>query len=261
MSRLLIQGGGGAGTALLRQGAPGQALLTQGNYQDLGSSGAYLSLPGSAGNYLSAPHNAAYNPAGDFTIIAYVVMPDWTPSATEPTIASKYVSAANGAWRMFMDNSPAGMAALGISIGGVSDTALGTVTTESITGVAANEGVWLKMEYETSTGLVDMFYSKDPPYREPETVTWQTLQLNRASTAGVLGAGNTANLNIGAYNDGATNPFAGRIYRVAGYTSLTEATGNKIFDMDPKDWVSGSSWVSSRTGETWTLNGTASVVK
>ncbi|HEY5443803.1 MAG TPA: hypothetical protein VIJ87_04885 [Pyrinomonadaceae bacterium] len=260
MSRLLIQGGGGAGTALLMQGAPGQALLTQGNYQDLGGSGAYLSLPGSAGNYLSAPHNAAYNPAGDFTVIAYVLSPDWTPS-TEQTIASKYVSAANGAWRMLIDNSPLGMASLAISIAGVADQASGTVTTESITGVAANEGVWLKMEFETSTGLVDMFYSKDPPYKEPETITWTTLQLNRAATAGVLGAGNTANLEIGSFNGGANSPFNGRIYRVAGYTSLTEATGNKIFDMDPKDWVSGSSWVSSRTGETWTLNGTASVVK
>jgi len=258
MSKLLVQGSGG-GQALLCQGAPGLALLTQGSAEQYRNS-PYLSLPGTAGNYASTPHAAGLNPAGDFTVIAYIVSPDWTPSA-EQTIASKYVSAANGAWRMLIDNSPLGMAGFAHSIGGVADQASGTVTVESLTGVGANEGIWMKHEYETATGLVDMFYSFDQEFKEPETITWTTLQLNRAGTAGVLGAGNTANLEVGSFNGGASSPFNGRIYRVAGYTSLTEATGNKIFDMDPKDWVSGSSWVSSRTGETWTLNGTASVVK
>ena len=259
MSKLLVQGSGG-GQALLCQGAPGLALLTQGSAEQYLNS-PYLSLPGTVGNYLSTPHSAALNPAGDFTVIAYALSPDWTPSADQ-TIAGKYgATAANGAWRMLVDSSPLGMLVFAQSVGGVSDAATTSITLEALTGVAANEGIWLKQEFETATGLVDMFYSFDPEWKEPETVTWTTLQLNRAATAGVLGAGNTANMNVGAFNGGASAPFNGRIYRVAGYTSLTEATGNKIFDMDPKDWVSGSSWVSSRTGETWTLNGTASVVK
>lgn len=264
MSRLLIQGGGGAGTALLAQGAPGLALLSQGSSQQYLSGIPYLSLPGTVGNYLSTPHAAILNPAGDFTVVSYVVSPDWTPSVDQ-TIAAKYVSAANGAWRSHIESSPVGTFAFPISIAGVSDQAVTSITIEDNTGVAANEGVWLKQEFQSSTGSVDMFYSKESPLMEPESVTWvQTAGwLNRGSTAGVLGAGNTANLNVGAYNDGATAPFNGRIYRVAGYSTITDASelANKLFDMDPKDWVSGGSWVSSRTGETWTLNGTASVTK
>src|SRR3982751_880172 len=107
MSRLLKQGAGGAGTALLIQGGS-LALLSQGSSQQYLDGIPYLSLPGTVGNYLSTPHAAILNPPGDFAVISYVLSPDWTPSGADQTIAAKYVTVANGAWRSHVESSPTG---------------------------------------------------------------------------------------------------------------------------------------------------------
>jgi hypothetical protein len=61
---------------------------------------------------------------------------------------------------------------------------------------------------------------------------------------------NTDPLRIGADALGASF-FKGRIYRA----TLFDASVLPLVDMNPADWVSGTSWVSALTGETWNLVG------
>jgi hypothetical protein len=141
--------------------------------------GQYVLEPGTSGNYVSSPHRAELNPAGDFTFIVYAAADDWTPAA-QFSLGSKYVSAANGAWRFYVTASgPAGILGLGHSVGGVANDVLTTSTVQAVTGIADGDGVWLKFERTASTGSVDFFYSLDASTVDPEAVTWATSPTHR----------------------------------------------------------------------------------
>jgi len=220
---------------------PGNPVLTD----------AYVLEPGTAGNNVSTPHQAGFDPAGDLVVVTYIAPDDWTPAATQ-CVASDYTTAANGAWRLTLNT--AGTLSFQNSVGGVADVANCTIAPP---GVGDGFGVWLYWYRQSSDGTTDFKYSYDLPTADPATIVWTNIQINRAAQLGVLTAP-TADVHIGGFAAGATDPFAGKIYRVIAYTSTAMST--KLWDMRPGDWTSGTTWVSAATGETWTINGTASVV-
>lgn len=214
---------------------------------------AYVLEPGTSGNNVSTPHDAAYEPAGDFTVVMYVAPDAWVPG-TETALASEYDSATDGAWICTLLTS--GFLRVTAATGGA---AFNSSCTIAPPGVVDGVGQWLQFSRQSSDGSCDFKYNQvDDETADPQTITWTNIQVNRAGTLGVLDSPATADVHIGGRSTGA-NPFAGKMYRTVFYDGITPATGTKLWDMNPAEWVSGASWVSS-TGETWTLNGTASIV-
>lgn len=236
------------GTMLRRRTA-----LTQTPIPTFTITDAYVLEPGTASNNVSTPHVVAYDPAGDMTVVTYIAPDSWRP-ATAQVIASDYNTAADGAWQVRLNS--AGTLSFAASVGGVA------ATTASTSIVVPNTrdgfGKWLYFYRQSSNGQCDFKYSNDPPSTAPESVTWTNIQINRAGTLGVLTAPTTS-VQVGGFALGVSSPFAGKIFRTTLYHAVTPVT--KIWDMNPGDWSGvGNTWVSAATGETWTINGTASVV-
>ena len=70
-----------------------------------------------------------------------------------------------------------------------------------------------------------------------------------SGTSGVLDASTTGSVLLG-------RQLAGRIYSAQVYDGID---GTLAVDFDAGDYESGSTWASSETGETWTINGNASI--
>ncbi len=224
----------------------------QGADRDRTITAAYVLEPGISGSNVSTPHDAADVPAGDFTQVVCVALDFWNPAATT-SLHAKYDVAATGTFSVKVLNGKT--LTVTYSVAAANSNATSTV----VLPIENEDIVWLKTERTSGDGLVDLFYSHDPPTTTPETVTWTSLQVNRSTTAGVLTAGGTARTDVGGDNNGTTNVAKGKFFRAATYDGLGTG-GTKTSDMRPADWTSGTSWVSSTTGETWTLNGAATVV-
>jgi len=68
----------------------------------------------------------------------------------------------------------------------------------------------------------------------------------------------TASVEVGTYQDGATNMFAGKISRAV-LINGTSFTATPALDYNANDYTAGKTFESSATGEVWTLNGNVGV--
>lgn len=217
--------------------------------------GSYVLEPGTSGNNVSSPYVTGYAPSGDMTVAMYVAPDDWTPAA-ETAFASLYDSASDGAWICTLLTS--GFLRLSAVVGGVVTSASCTIAPP---GVVDGVGQWLQFSRQASDGTCDFKYNQtDGSDADPQSITWTNIQINRAGVAGTLDIPATADLQIGGRLGGATAPLAGKMYRTCLYDAITPAAGVLKFSMNPTDWSAGGTWVSVLTGETWTINGTASIV-
>jgi hypothetical protein len=226
---------------------------------------AWIVEPGSSGNNVSAPHKSALDAvATSVLIVAYVALDDWTP-ATAAVIFSVYGSTVgDGMIRATIDTS--GHMAINVvsTATGVLQTGSTTTVLQTASGIADGAGIWLFWTYRASTGSCDFRYSLDPPTTAPTAVTWTALQTARSSgTSGQLQT-STAPMQVGGFStSGGTQPLAGKVYRALLYKAsttgqITTASGQTLLaDCDPNQWTSGTTFVSG--GDTWTLNGTASI--
>jgi hypothetical protein len=226
---------------------------------------AWIVEPGSSGNNVSAPHKSALDGvATSVLIVAYVALNDWTP-ATAAVIFSVYGSTVgDGMIRATIDTS--GHMAINVvsTATGVLQTGSTTTVLQTAAGIADGDGIWLFWTYRASTGSCDFRYSLDPPTTAPTAVTWTALQTARSSgTSGQLQT-STAPMQVGGFStSGGSQPLAGKVYRALLYKAsttgqITTAAGQTLLaDCDPNQWTSGTTFVSG--GDTWTLNGTASI--
>jgi hypothetical protein len=226
---------------------------------------AWIVEPGSSGNNVSAPHKSALDAvATSVLIVAYVALNDWTP-ATAAVIFSVYGSTVgDGMIRATIDTS--GHMAINVvsTATGVLQTGSTTTVLQTAAGIADGDGIWLFWTYRASTGSCDFRYSLDPPTTAPTAVTWTALQTARSSgTSGQLQT-STAPMQVGGFStSGGSQPLAGKVYRALLYKAsttgqITTAAGQTLLaDCDPNQWTSGTTFVSG--GDTWTLNGTASI--
>lgn len=196
-----------------------------------------LVLDGTAGNYASTPD---IPPPADIDIMVCVALADWDPGAN---VDEAFVGQ-TGAWRFWRGQG--GFLEFGVSGDG---TALDAVV--STTKVPASDGgaIWVRIRH-TDAGDNDFLTA---PYQVDEPATWTGLTLNRTTTTPAI-FDSTSPIEIGARAGGTLDVVDGQIYRVIVKTGATP-----VLDFDPRDWRGGPSWVSSRTGETWTLNGAALV--
>jgi len=205
---------------------------------------ADVRLPGTAGAYVSATTGAGQIVTGNLTVTARVKLDDWTPAA-DNSIFGIYGASGNFGFRVRV-NATTGTLSLIHSVDG---TAASTATATVASGVADGTWIWIKVFRDAGDGTTDFYWAADS---DTEPTSWTTLTLNRATTLGNT-FDSTAAPNAGAYNSG-TTLMTGNLKRVIVRYGTTVTV-----DFNPADWTSGSSWVSSATGETWTLQGGASI--
>lgn len=203
-------------------------------------------LPGASGDYLSTPDSVAASITGDIEIQAKVMLDDWTPSAIQ-IIVSKYMNTGNQRSYYLAVNTD-GTLILNQSTAGTSGSASNFVSTVA-TGVTNGQSKWIKATLDVNNGASGRtanFYLSD------DRVTWAQL----GTSVTIAGAANTfdstASVMIGSYLAGTTLLLSGQVYRVDIYNGIG---GTLAVSFDANNYAGGSSFASSLTGETWTLNG------
>lgn len=222
-----------------------------------GGTGNYMNFPGGSGNYVSAPNNAAFNVAADLTVLARVKMPSSAPAA-DMTIASRWgADTAHGHWRWLLKTTGQ-MTAL-FTVDGVATTS--NISTAVTPLVFDGNWIWLRITRSSADGKLDYYTAADTGSDNVLPTTWTTFQLNRATTVGALwnNAGTlSVPINIGAYINGTAQVYTGQIGRVIVYAGGSP-TGTVVADANAADYTTGTTWAGP-AGNTWTLNGTATVV-
>lgn len=239
--RPLIPAGGGAKVV-----DPGDSGGGQSNPNPL-----YMRAPGVQDAMASTPHKASFDAiaTAGFTTLCRVALDDWTPTATN-RLGGLFDATATGVFRQSV--LAAGLLSTDITSNGTS-----TSTGATSVAVPAADGttIWIKAYCNPTSG--QMYYSWAPDSVEKPT-TWTVVQNNRGAFTFPLWVG-TSPLYVGSVL-GSTVPGKGNFYRYMLFSG-TETTGTLLADFNVADNTDlGTSWVSSTTGETWSLMGAATIV-
>jgi len=202
-------------------------------------SGQWGQLPGTAGSYFSTPDSAANSITGDIDIRVKVAMNDWSPGGYD-NLVSKFVGG-NYDYSLQFDSGTGGRLFFVGNNGA-------WYMNSAVTGFVDGTTHWVRATRSASTGTV-AFYTSD------DGVSWEVL----ANNSGITPAGNlqdiVASLGIGGNSSGPT-PLAGKVYQAQVYNGIN---GTLAVNFNSDDYASGATWTASTTGETWTVNGAASI--
>jgi hypothetical protein len=208
-----------------------------------GSNYGYLN--GVSGNYFSTPDSAAVSVTGDAEWEFDLALDDYSPTATN-YLAAKEGSAGNRSWDVNIAQ-PSGLVVLRwTEDGSTFKTAASTVPI----GVADGTRHTLTVTLDVDNGAVgnDVNFYVDG------------VQLGATTTtAGVTSIfDSTADLTVGSGASG-TNPTSGNLYNFKFYNGIAGTLAAE-FNADDYPLSGGSTFASSSTGETWTINGAATIV-
>lgn len=213
----------------------------------------YGYLNAASGNYFSTPDSAANSLTAELDIVIRVTMPTWTPAATSMFAAKNNTTGNQRSWRFGILSTGALFASL--SSDGITEflnTSLG-----SALGFLANSTYWLRFTFESNVGgniRARVWYASDTGDNTPPT-NWTLHSTNTSVTATTL-FDSTAALEIGSHSAGTTNALNALVR----YAELRSTIGgNAVNIFNPSLYSSGSTFTAS-TGETWTLNGTSTIV-
>lgn len=211
----------------------------------------YINLPGTTG-YASTPDSVATSVTGDIDLRIKLAANDWTPSLIQYPLA-KYNAPATGTFLVSIAGGSGGLLGFSwIETSGVVRTVASTVAPT----VSDGQAIWLRVTLDVNNdagGHVVTFYTS------PDGAVWTQLGATRnagAFTTAIFDGSDS--FNVGAYgNTGSGSPFAGKVY----YAEMRNGIdGTVVASFNAQDAVAGStSFVSTRTGETWTVNPSASI--
>lgn len=222
------------------------------------SAGKYLYLPGVAGNYASTPDSVAASITGDIELQIRLSLNDWTPAAAmsvlskadSNTTRSYYMTVNATTGTLVMSSSPDGTA--GSQVSGTSSAA---------PTVSDGQAIWLRVTLDVNDGSGNRVY-KFYTAVDSDTVPTSWSQLGTTQT--VAGAttihDNASVVEIGSVIAGTAQVAAGKVYRALIYSGFSDAGGTLKVDFNPDLDASdaSTSFASSATGETWTVNKGAS---
>lgn len=211
---------------------------------------AYVSFPGASGAYVSAPDNDAYT-LTNLEIVARVRLVDWTPS-TPPVIMSLFKSDPNRNWRLYINTS-------GQMVFEYTPTGLNSgIRTRTSTAPGFVDAVtyWVKVTLEDNVGGLNRtsFYWAADAQVEPTSWTAVGSSTTGASFGGFPNIVST--LELGSNEAGVSNRLNGRIY-FAALRNGVDGTTVAEFNPDEDALIGNTEFLSSTTGETWTINGAA----
>ena len=205
----------------------------------------YGYLNGASGAYFSTPDSAAVSVTGDIDMTVCIKLTSWSSSQY---IISK-VGVANGSRSYAFRVTSSGTlrtllypAASGAGVEAESDDPVPFL---------ANETGWCRVTWRQSDGRIQFFTSVDGS-------SWA--QLGADKTIGIASIyDGDGPLEIGGFLAGTQQLVSGRVIQA---TVKDGIDGTVVASFSPSDYPSsgGSTFVSSATGETWTINGGATIV-
>lgn len=200
----------------------------------------YGYLRGASGVFFSTPDSNALDVLSGFDIRLFLRPATWTPSGNLVLI-SKTSSASERSWRLTLTTS--GTLSLAISSDGSAESSAASAAL----GFGATDDRWVRVTRDSSTGVIQFFTSMDG-------ASWTQSGSNTTLFTDNL-FNNSAPVEIGSWLGGASANATGRIYRAQIYNGAAEL----VADFNPALYTSGTTFTAS-TGETWTLNGGATIV-
>jgi len=203
----------------------------------------YLYLPGVAGNNASTPDSAANSITGDIDIRVRVAMADWTPGANMSFVDKNF--SGTESYRLIM--TATNFLRLDVQVSGSLRSAAATSETGFTDGVA----YWIRVTRASSSGNVNFYTASDS---STEPTSWTQLgSADVASTAGAI-TDSGQPLTIGATPGGGSLNLAGKVYWALIYSTIGGTTPVVDFNPDRDASDASTSFASSATGETWTVN-------
>jgi hypothetical protein len=205
-----------------------------------------VDLPGSNGDFVSTPDSAALDPSGNLDIRMLLAMDDWTPGAVQVVINKAANAGDQFGFDVYVNTS--GTLVFRSSTDG-SNATLETKTSTVAPSVGDGDYLWIRVVKDITSGDVD-FYTAPPQQGEP--ATWTALG---ATVTGQTGAIYDSGLPlvVGAFAGG-TAPMAGAVRRALVYWNDV-----RVADLNADRYSGAGATVTGVTGETWTLQGNATI--
>ncbi|MGA1346150.1 MAG: hypothetical protein ACO35E_09315 [Ilumatobacteraceae bacterium] len=207
----------------------------------------YYDLDGTAGTFITTPDAAAWTFSGTYRLMLRVQATDWTAAATQQ-LATHYGVSGAFAWRFSV--TTAGALQWARSTDGLAEVS----QTSSAPSLSNGTTYWLGGEYVTSTGAI-AFYQAADAVTMPTVWSGWTLVSSHTMTSGTP-YDSASRLVLGATDDD-KGRLTGRVYQFHLYSSSTVLAS---LDADLDGYVTSPSVQVSSTGQTWTLQGAASLV-
>lgn len=199
--------------------------------------------PGVAGNYFSTPDAAANQITGDIDLRWYGKLDTLSPVGNYASLVKKWAGGGY-AYNFYLFSNKL---VLYVGFGGTpTDVAYSSFL--GAAGITINTLVWLRVTRDATTGAVNFYHSTDG-------VSWTAFTVSGVQTPGAMDA-STVSVVIGG--DFVQN-LAGRTYRAQIWNGIEGSGGTLAVDFNPGDYTSGTTFPSSTTGETWTINSTGSL--
>lgn len=206
-------------------------------------------LNGVSGNYFSTPDSAALDITGDIDLRWYGAMDDWTPATPQGLIAKDNVATQRSYY--FRINTGGDLILGWSTTGAAGGIITATSTAKPAFADRAIGGVRATLDVDNGAGgyTVTFFTSTDGS-------TWSQLgnTVTGVGTTSIFAG--TAILEVGSVGTGTLERMSGTTIRAQ---VLNGINGTVVADFDPSRYTSGTTFTAS-TGETWTLNGGATIV-
>lgn len=212
------------------------------------SRAGYATLDGSAGCYISTPDDADYTGSGTIRWMAKLTLADWTPSANM-TVASHYLDSTNRGWLIRVNTS--GQLVLNVSADGSATT---FSQASSALGITDGDTYWVGVQYVCSTGALDFYKAAESLTPGTDFTGWTSVSSHSVAAATPFNAATV--IELGSYNSGGSQRLTGSVHQ---FKMVSDGTVVADFHPDLDADNGDTSFVSSTTGETWTLNGAASL--
>jgi len=195
-----------------------------------------------AGGRFSTPDSASGSVTSDIDIRAHVALDDWTPSSDSEAIVSKYSTTSQQSYILNVKTS----GELQLVTSSTGEDVIASQSSVVLPGAVDGVAEWVRVTLDISTDTAKYYTSDDG-------MIWDQLGTDVSHvSSGIFDS--TSPIEIGAFDSGTDNKLSGKIYRAQIYDGIE---GTLVIDFDPTEYVSGTTWMSSATGEIWTRNGNA----
>ena len=215
--------------------------------------GPVLDLPGASGDYASAPDIVDYDITGDMTLIIRIAESDYA-QAVQRYYISKFLAPGNQRGYAFGLNGSNQPEVRWSNDGTANNTVAASNGIVSITGVANDQPIWLKVDIDVGTDTT-FWYSLEN-LEDPADVFWTLYEVVTSGTPTAFFA-NTATMDVGGINAGTSSLGVAKIFRAQ---VLEDIGGTLRYDARISVVAIGAASFEEEVNEaTVTLNGNASI--
>ncbi len=217
-----------------------------------------LYINGAANSYASTPSAAANTPGGAFIMICNAKSNNWSLEGAGQTLLAKFDAGTGTANTSYLVEADFSTSALLVSDFTADTLASGALTFFPFVGITDTSSIWTRVDWDGS-GEVNHYMSLQTPAVAYQNINWTLLGTNNV-TPFVLNPGDDIVTSgaAGGVKSVSFNPFDGVIYRAL-LIGGTDPTADPQMDMNPSDYIEGSSWTADGTLEVWTLTGDAQI--